>query len=139
MPYKDDKSKQSSSRKRDVVKDRVTGLLRSRSPSYEKGEAGSSDFELESDKEPFKLDDILLTIPRGTYCICRIASSCETSVDRTLGSLVCIVGRVGSGKSTLLTGLIGETARNAYSTLEFGGRVAYGGLSNLGVALCVLG
>ncbi|KAJ7717861.1 ABC protein [Mycena metata] len=53
---------------------------------------------------PFALQDISLTIPRGT--------------------LAAVVGRVGSGKSSLLQGLIGEM-RTTGGRWTFGGRVAY--------------
>ncbi|KAJ7064091.1 ABC protein [Mycena amicta] len=62
--------------------------------------------EPEVDYEPFRLDSISMTVPRG--------------------ALVAIVGRVGSGKSSLLQGLIGEMrVAAAEGGWTFSGRVAY--------------
>ncbi|CAE6419804.1 unnamed protein product [Rhizoctonia solani] len=55
-------------------------------------------------KEPFKMNDVNLEIPRGQLCA--------------------IVGPVGSGKSSLLQGLIGEM-RKTGGDIRFGGTVGY--------------
>lgn len=55
-------------------------------------------------KEPFKMNNINLEIPRGQLCA--------------------IVGPVGSGKSSLLQGLIGEM-RKTGGDIQFGGTVGY--------------
>ncbi|KDN49338.1 hypothetical protein RSAG8_02040, partial [Rhizoctonia solani AG-8 WAC10335] len=55
-------------------------------------------------KEPFKMNNINLEIPRGQLCA--------------------IVGPVGSGKSSLLQGLIGEM-RKTGGDIRFGGTVGY--------------
>ena len=55
-------------------------------------------------ENPFQLDEVNLTIPRG--------------------QLVAIVGPVGSGKSSLLQGLIGEM-RRVQGSVAFGGSIGY--------------
>lgn len=55
-------------------------------------------------REPFKVENLNMTIPRG--------------------SLVAIVGSVGSGKSSILAGLIGEMKKIS-GQVTFGGKIAY--------------
>ncbi|CCO26031.1 Canalicular multispecific organic anion transporter 1 AltName: Full=ATP-binding cassette sub-family C member 2 [Rhizoctonia solani AG-1 IB] len=55
-------------------------------------------------KEPFRMNNINLEIPRGQLCA--------------------IVGPVGSGKSSMLQGLIGEM-RKTGGDIQFGGTVGY--------------
>jgi ABC-type sulfate/molybdate transport systems ATPase subunit len=69
-------------------------------------------------KDPFRLADVDLQIPRG---VC-LPVSCANFE----GSLVCVVGRVGTGKTALLDGMIGEIKRTRGQVI-FGGSVAYGG------------
>ncbi|KAJ7650716.1 ABC protein [Roridomyces roridus] len=64
----------------------------------------SDDSKGSIDEEPFQVQNIDMTVPRGTICG--------------------VVGRVGAGKSSLIQGLIGEMKRVG-GTFSFGGKVAY--------------
>ena len=79
----------------------------------------SQESEKASEKEPFALRDIDLSIPRGTRRRLRDLDCADCT-----GALVCIVGRVGSGKSALFMGMINEM-RRLRGEVSFGGTVSF--------------
>jgi len=85
-------------------KEDVKLLLSSPASPSAAADSSSSSSSSDDDSEPFRLDDVDLTIPKG--------------------SLTVIVGGVGSGKSSLLAGLLGEMKREK-GNVKIAGAVGY--------------
>ena len=87
--------------------------------AFDPDSSGEADNEKQSTDQPFSLQDVRLSIRKGEPI------EMTTQAAYSVGSLVCIVGRVGVGKSALLQGLLGELRQTSGQT-RFSDAVSYG-------------